>query len=347
MNQQHASATRHLQWCLLVLLACMLAAFSAGANAQSTSPPTAIAGASCDNPLPMKCPEDGCPTEMVIEQGPAINPENDRRYFLDFPCDLQPGEKVTFILSLHGGGSFGNWQRHYFPLLDYVDEYRLVVATPNAPPQRWDTVDDEHLQHIVNTVYEAFGEDTIERFWLAGHSQGSMTSRRLVCTDFFADRVDGYLSLSGGRVGGGTTRPPGGFFGTPEPGETAGIPQVSTDIPDCDFSFIYAIGQYEMGGPISVESPWADKYNCGVKEPQPWVVDSRAGYVYDSGRQDPGTRPWGLLPGPGSAEVWIYPDCDRDIVVADVVRHDKGHTEGLESNITETIVQLMVSAPRL
>ena len=37
---------------------------------------------------------------------------------------------MTFILSLHGGGSYGNWQRHYFPILDYVDKYRLVVATP-------------------------------------------------------------------------------------------------------------------------------------------------------------------------------------------------------------------------
>jgi hypothetical protein len=30
--------------------------------------------------------------------------------------------------------------------------------------------------------------------------------------------------------------------------------------------------------------------------------------------------------------------------VADVVRVDKGHTEGLEPNITEELVRLMVSA---
>jgi hypothetical protein len=32
-------------------------------------------------------------------------------------------------------------------------------------------------------------------------------------------------------------------------------------------------------------------------------------------------------------------------VVADVVRLDKGHTEGLEPNITEELVKLIVSAP--
>ena len=53
-----------------------------------------------------------------------------RTYFLDYPCDLRADEKVTFVLNLHGGGSYGNWTRHYFPLLDFKDKYRLVVATP-------------------------------------------------------------------------------------------------------------------------------------------------------------------------------------------------------------------------
>jgi hypothetical protein len=60
-----------------------------------------------------------------------------RTYFLDYPCDLKAGEKVTFILSLHGFGSYGNWQRHYFPILDYADKYRRVIATPNAPTHYW------------------------------------------------------------------------------------------------------------------------------------------------------------------------------------------------------------------
>jgi hypothetical protein len=48
---------------------------------------------------------------------------------------------------------------------------------------------------------------------------------------------------------------------------------------------------------------------------------------------------------PGRAEVYVYPGADRGLLIADVVRLDKGHTEGLEPNITEALVELMLSAP--
>ena len=53
---------------------------------------------------------------------------------------------------------------------------------------------------------------------------------------------------------------------------------------------------------------------------------------------------WGLLPAPGKAQVYTYPDCKQGRVVADVVRLDKGHTEGLEPKVTEELVKLMLSA---
>lgn len=40
----------------------------------------------------------------------------------------------------------------------------------------------------------------------------------------------------------------------------------------------------------------------------------------------------------------FYPNCRDGRAVADVVRIDKGHTEGLEPNVTETVISLMVSA---
>ena len=95
---------------------------------------------------------------MVINQGPVVEMKTRRPYFLDYPCDLKPGEKVTFILSLHGGGSYGNWQRHYFPLLDYKDKYRLVIATPNSPVRVWSDADDQYLQNIVEFVVGQFGQ---------------------------------------------------------------------------------------------------------------------------------------------------------------------------------------------
>ena len=73
-------------------------------------------------------------------------------------------------------------------------------------------------------------------------------------------------------------------------------------------------------------------------------MDTQPGYVHDGSRQDPGTKSWGLLPRPGTAEVYVYPGCRDGTVVADVVRLDKGHTEGLEPKVTEAIVSLMLSA---
>ena len=47
---------------------------------------------------------------------------------------------------------------------------------------------------------------------------------------------------------------------------------------------------------------------------------------------------------PGTAKMWVYSGCQDQRVVADVLRLDKGHTEGLEPKVTEEIVKLMVSA---
>ena len=47
---------------------------------------------------------------------------------------------------------------------------------------------------------------------------------------------------------------------------------------------------------------------------------------------------------PGTADIYEYPGCEDGRVVADVVRLDKGHTEGLEPEITQRILELIVSA---
>src|SRR5207342_3815247 len=126
---------------------------------------------------------------------------------------------------------YGNWQRNYFPLMDYKDKYRLVIATPNSPTRVWSEADDEYLHNIVDAVVAQIGKENVKAFWLAGHSQGGMTSNRIVRTDFFKDRVDGWLSLSGGRLGGSPGRgnfgsllrggpPPAGRAAAPEAGRS-------------------------------------------------------------------------------------------------------------------------------
>jgi pimeloyl-ACP methyl ester carboxylesterase len=297
---------------------------------------------------------------MVINQGPVVEMKTRRTYFLDYPCDLKPGEKVTFILSLHGGGSYGNWQRHYFPIMDYKEKYRLVIATPNSPVRVWTEADDPYLQNIVEFVVGQLGKENIASFWLVGHSQGGMTSNRILRTDFFKNKVDGWLSLSGGRLGGNpgrsSTFAPGP---APAPGAAASAPAsllgpnafaaaaaLLRELPTIDFSFIYATGQREVDEKgVPETSDWAKKYNCAARRAPQEIVDTRAGYVYDSSRLNQLRPGWGLLPAPGKAQISVFPNCKDGRVVADVVRLDKGHTEGLEPKITEELVKLIVSAP--
>jgi hypothetical protein len=325
-------------------------------TAYAKKSPAEIAGVACQTPPPMHCPEANCPGPLVVEQGNAVEPKTGRKFFLDYPCDWKKGEKVTFILSLHGFGSYGNWQRHYFPIMDYKDKYRLVIATPNAPTHFWAPVDDEYLQNIVNLVEGQFGKENIKGFWLVGHSQGGMTSNRLIRTDFFRQKVDGWLSLSGGRLGLNPGRgnfsnltapsapaPAGGRGGIDLAAATAAL----REPPGNEFSFIYETGQNEMDSKgIPQTSEWAQKLGCSARVRKPDVVDTKAGYVYDSTRQDPGSDGWGRLPRPGTAEVFEYPHCSGGRIVADVVREGKGHTEGLEPNVTEQLIKLMLSAKK-
>jgi hypothetical protein len=347
----------------LALLSGAMAAFAGYAGAQQE--PVRLAGAACASPPVLHCPDKDCSSDRVINQGPVVEMKTRRTYFLDYPCDLKPGEPVTFILSLHGAGSYGNWQRNYFPILDYKDKYRLVIATPNAPTHVWSAADDEYLHNIVDSIVGQIGRENIKAFWLVGHSQGGLTSNRIVRTDFFKDKVDGWLSLSGGRLGvnpgrgnfGALAAPagtaPAGARGAAARGAGPGAPggdiaaaaAALRELPTNDFSFIYETGQREMDDKgLPDTSAWAAKYSCGPRRGPEEIVDTKAGYVYDSSRQSPPNPPWGLLPAPGKAQVYVYPNCKDCRVVADVVRNDKGHTEGLEPKVTEELVKLMVSA---
>jgi pimeloyl-ACP methyl ester carboxylesterase len=342
--------------------------------------PLRLQSTPCATPAVLHCPAANCPRDTIRDPGPATEMKTGRKYFLDYPCDLKKGEKVTFILSLHGAGSIGNWQRHYFPLLDYKDKYRLVIATPFSPTTTWSAADDEYLQNIVTAVTKELGGENIKAFWLVGHSQGGLTSNRLVCTDFFKSRVDGFLSLSGGRVGGSPQR--GTDFGNlgrgaaparggdatatgrgaapaaapgaavqggaaPGAGRAAAGGRGPAPLPSCDFSHIFETGEHEVGNGLEglpKKSVWAEKYQCSAEPKQSEVVDTKPGYVYDGGRQDPGSKGWGLLPRPGKAEIFTYKGCKDGRVVADIMRMDKGHTEGLEPRVTEEMVKLLVSA---
>jgi len=332
-----------------ILLSIVFIAAASRAMAQ----PLQLSGAPCVKPPALHCPDAGCTAQVVTNGGSVVEAKTGRTYFLDYPCNLRRGEKVMFVLSLHGAGSYGNWQRHYFPIFDYVDKYRLVVATPFSPRRVWSAEDDGYLQNIVSAVIARIGRENVKSFWLAGHSQGGLTSSRIICSEFFATKVDGFLSLSGGRVGGQAGRAAG--FAVPAAtgaGEGRGaaappaLPPGALTIPSpptCDFSHIFETGAHEISA-LPPTSERARKYSCTTEVKTREIVDTKAGYVYDGTRQNPGNKSWGLLPRPGKAEVRWFRSCRDRRVVADVVRFDKGHTEGLEPNITEELVKLMVSA---
>jgi hypothetical protein len=210
----------------------------------------------------------------------------------------------------------------------------------------WAPVDDEHLHNIVDMVFEQFGKKNIKSFWLAGHSQGGMTSNRIVCTDYFKDKVDGWLSLSGGRIG--PVQIPGDFFGSSGPpagmntSDTSAPGPGRATAPTCDISYIFTSGEKEIMS-LPEASPWAEKYSCAKREQRADIVDTRKGYVTGSAAGRPAS--WGREARPGTAQQYVYPKCKGGKVVADVIRLDKGHTEGLEPKVTEELIKMMLSAP--
>ncbi|HEX4712946.1 hypothetical protein, partial [Phenylobacterium sp.] len=219
-----------------------------------------LLGVACKSPAPAHCSGDAC-VATLGDPGNAVDPKTGRKFWLDYPCDLKPGDKVIFILNIHGAGSIGQWQRHYFPAMDYKDKYKLVVATPTAATERpmpgggpgvrmWAAdADDAHLQNIATAVIDGVGRQNIKAFWLAGHSQGGATSHRIVCSDFFKDKVDGLLSLSGGRIGRAEINP---RFGPPKadgsPPDPRPMPAAMTapPLPACEFSHIFETGEHEV-----------------------------------------------------------------------------------------------------
>ena len=204
--------------------------------------------------------------------------------------------------------------------MDYTDKYRLVVATPNSPTQVWSEADDEYLHNIVDSVVEQIGKENVKAFWLAGHSQGGMTSNRIVRTDYFKDKVDGWLSLSGGRLGNNPGR--GNFTGLAaatgggrprwragrRPWPRRGRAHAAADRAAGQRVLLHLRnGPARDGreGPAGV-SAWAAKLGCGPRSAPVEIADTKAGYVYDGSRQNPPVPAWGLLPAPGKARMLEY-----------------------------------------
>lgn len=291
--------------------------------------------------------ETRCTDDAMSELGNALEPLSGRRFFLEYPCDLKPDDRVLFLLSLHGAGTTGNWQRHYFPATELKERYRLVIATPTAATVRqippipvafrvWDAeADDRYLEAIVKYVFDRFGRDRIRSFWIAGHSQGGVTAHRIACSGYFKNKTDGVLSLSGGRIGAVV---PSRLFLTPPPRSSERAPVFGDAIvPACNLSYIFVTGEREVVS-LPDRSPWAEKYRCARRVERDRIVDTDAAYV--------STEPTEVqVPASHATDIYVYPNCARAKLVADVFRHDRDHADGFGPTVTEAIVRLMLTAP--
>jgi hypothetical protein len=269
---------------------------------------------------------------VISETGNVVEPNTGRPFFLDYSCGLESGQDAIFILNVHGIGSNANWQRHYFPAFEYKDEYDLILASGKSVGTSFSAdADDEYVRGMIDYVAEAFSDVNLV-FWVAGHSAGGGASRSWMCGESaLRDRVVGSISLAGGRLGGSGGR--GGGGGGPDCGE---------------FSHIYSTGDQDAlgGNPVPTTSTVAEALGCDVRIRHPDIVDEHAGHVWDSRDREPPFPGWGGEARPGTTESYEFPNCRDGRVVADFIRLDKGHTEGLEPDVTRAIVELVVRASR-
>ena len=77
--------TKQIHW--FAILAC-----AAGAAVSSAQQNFQFTGAPCATPAALHCPDKECTSDRVINQGPVVEMKTRRTYFLDYPCDLKPGE---------------------------------------------------------------------------------------------------------------------------------------------------------------------------------------------------------------------------------------------------------------
>ncbi|HEX3913054.1 MAG TPA: hypothetical protein VHW71_06070 [Steroidobacteraceae bacterium] len=86
-----------------------LSVFAAGAAMAQQA--RGLLGVNCAAPPAYHCPDTDCPASVLTQPGDSVELKTRRSFFLDCPADYKPGDKVNIILSLHGYGSFANWQK--------------------------------------------------------------------------------------------------------------------------------------------------------------------------------------------------------------------------------------------
>ena len=195
-----------------------------------------------------------------------------------------------------------------------------------------------------------------------GHSHGGVTAHRLLMTPFFCDKVTGWVSLSGGRLGS-----PGAYVPLDSTSRYL-VPYgdrlragVRLPGPPCSNALGVGLGDTcslpdttcrTFIRPASTSSQPRDcltmrlgHRNSDAGRRHVDLMSStrrpvRYGIHVPSQTRGPSA---GRKPRSGRARVFAYPDYSNGHV-ADVIRMDKGHTAGLDPYVTEEIIKLMQPA---
>jgi len=123
-----------------------------------------------------------------------------RTYCVQAPTKVQP--HLPVVLVLHGFGSNGDSQAHYFGLDDRVDPRGFLLVKPNGTRnsggQRYWNVsgpdDVSYLSAVLDDVLAAYGGDP-RRLLVVGHSNGGFMAHRLACER--SERIAAIVSLAG------------------------------------------------------------------------------------------------------------------------------------------------------
>src|SRR5260370_28323534 len=87
---------------LIKLLAMVGAVVMFAGTASAQEQPFRFAGTTCPATPYLPCPDSERSGATVVNQGNVVEMKTRRTYFLDYPCALKQGEKVTFVPTLHG-----------------------------------------------------------------------------------------------------------------------------------------------------------------------------------------------------------------------------------------------------
>ena len=324
--------------------AAALAAAAAGAMTSGVRAQT-LAGVQCTTPAQQHCGES-CTPELLGNRGNVADPEAGREFFLDSRATSRgraggvhpepPRRRVHRQLAAP-----------LFPGAGLQGEYRLVVATPTAAGsgpwsearRMWARGDRrrppaEHRQPRDRALRPG---EYPERSGSPGHSQGGMTSNRLVCTDFFGQ---------GRRMAqpvGRPHRPSRDRAGLLRPAAAAGAraadPSASAGCrgPAGVRHLVHLrVRRARDRGAAGDVAVGARSIDARRRERRADVVDEREGYV--TGACARPRRQLGLRPAAWHRGGVRVSDARGGRMVADVVRIDKGHTEGLEPEVTEALV---------